>query len=90
MLKLLTDKPGSVTHEYRGVTLRIAFRYPDDSAIPNGVVIAPEHQPPQTGLGRRELVVYDWLEGNWASHAEAVDAGILMAEAFVDAHWTDE
>lgn len=90
MLRLPIDKPGSVTHEYRGETLRIAFRYPSDSDIPNGVIIAPEHQPPQSGLGRKELVIYDLFEGKWTSYWGAVDAGIARAEAFVDANWVED
>lgn len=90
MFKPLMDKLGSVTHEYRGVTLRIAFRYPKDSVVPNGVIISPEHQPPRTGLGHQDLVVYDLFEGSWASYGDAIDAGIDRAEAFVDDHWVDE
>lgn len=90
MLKLPTDKPGSLTHEYRGVHLRIAFRYAHDSDVPTGVIISPENQPPPTGLGRKELVVYDLFEGQWNSYWEAADAGVARAEAFVDANWEDE
>lgn len=90
MLKLSIDKPGSVTHEYRGETLRIAFRYPAESNIPNGIIIAPEEQPTQSGLGRKELVVYDLFEGTWASYGDAVDAGIARAESFIDKHWVEE
>ena len=87
MFKPLTDKPGSITHEHRGVTLRIAFRYPSDSSIPNGVVIGPEEQPKPTPLGRHDLVVYDLFEGDWQTYGEAEDAAIERAEAFIDAHW---
>lgn len=88
-LKLLVDKPGGITHEYRGEQIRIAFRYSNDSDIPTGVVISPEVQPAPNLTGKSELVVYDLFEGNWNSYWEAVDAGIERAEAFVDAHWEE-
>lgn len=88
-LKPLTDKPGSITHEYRGEQIRIAFRYSHDSDIPTGVVISPEIQPPPSLLGKKELVIYDLFEGVWSSYWDAVDAGVERAEAFVDANWVD-
>lgn len=90
MFKPLTDKPGSITHEYRGVTLRIAFRYPDESCVPNGVLISPERQPDPSSLGKQNLVVYDLFEGNWETYGDAEEAAIERVEAFIDANWIDQ
>lgn len=70
----MLDRPYPIDHEYKGIKLKIDLRYADGSNVPTRATITAIDAPG----------ICDMVDLNVSSYEEAMEAGKLAAEKWID------
>lgn len=71
---LIMDRPYPVDHEYKGIKIKIDFRYPDGGSLPTLATITAEDAPG----------ICDIVDIAEETYEAAIEAGKRAAEAWID------